>query len=993
MRTIALLACSMSAFASQSLSVTTSVHASATIPNSAPFTQCSAGSCTMEFGLSAWTIPTSGCITVYAPISGSIYGGICSDGMLYMRDTLDTFPGNFYISMPLAGRTAIRARLQRRATNANQADCPCLLGEMWNDDGTGYASGYTPITTINPITLPATEFVGDGAAIFTITFARLIVGEVPTNKYILATQPPQDFTQAGSALEYLFSGTGNDSSGNGINLSITGTPSFPSIPPAAPVCLLTQQSFPSSAAAAINVSLSYPRDGGTTLTHSVTVVGGTWTPTIINPTSANPTFIVTQSGSVNLQDSITDSTGGAGHSSSCTIHDGTTIPAAPGIPKLPDPDGRGSFEKILGDVIQWNQNKWPWFDDRNIYLGNFFGAQVLTNTNTWTVPLVGTVSLTGGSATVTGVGTAFLSTYACNGTDYFVGYYPHTPPGGVSSTHYGQIAVASCASDTQLTLGVIWPTGIGSIGTAQYGKISAAQEGYWAANSSSVQFYDGVLAYLATNVRTGFDTFLNYANMLADQWFTWPSINKGQLCDGSGTTAPQCPFPRNMSFSGVILRALLVGDTSSSSNWPGLREMANNLYTLLSAGYETYPGPAPSYTVAPFMSDIREWSYAWTWIAEMAIADPDPTQRAHFAAMLTTNSTFPKLVPVTLLTNTQQSDKSWLNWSQVEHSTWQGDLTGTVTVQQGSTAVAGSGTNFVHLVPGGGGLKFCDTGSQLYLWTTTPATATTNPPDNTNGDPAALPVASVGSDTSMTLLAPYPYGTPSQVFTLRGYQCANQLSANGAQPFMQGGIMARFFSQAYWALVGIGDLTNANKYKQFAEDIWTGYMHNVGIQFTQNTFVTANAIYYGTGFTNCGSPPNIRPCNDLVTNFVAPAVPSITTNTVQNARFLDTETMGACARSYQFSGSTTTLADCNKLYGALYGGFGGPNADQYYIGGFMGTYAYEGDDVLLSKNKDFNFVFGWGAGAGWPAASFAPPVVGASVLGSHQVTGASQVLH
>jgi hypothetical protein len=55
----------------------------------------------------------------------------------------------------------------------------------------------------------------------------------------------------------------------------------------------------------------------------------------------------------------------------------------------------------------------------------------------------GTVSITQGSPSVTGVGTTFLTTFACNGSDYFA------PRNGYSDDI---LRVASCESDTSLTL-------------------------------------------------------------------------------------------------------------------------------------------------------------------------------------------------------------------------------------------------------------------------------------------------------------------------------------------------------------------------------------------------------------------------------------------------------------------------------------------------------------------------------------------------------------
>ena len=169
--------------------------------------------------------------------------------------------------------------------------------------------------------------------------------------------------------------------------------------------------------------------------------------------------------------------------------------------------------------------------------------------------------------------------------------------GGTGRRYYD---VVSCTSQTEITLGHRY------FGTTSSGLSYALWNtaGAWINGSENINYYDNVLAFYTLYYRTGISTYRDYARTLADRWFTMPAFNQG-LAD---CNVDACLFPRIVSFTGLVLRAL----DGRPDMWPGLRAWTDSqAFQLLS-----------------WNNDIREDAYRLSVHALCGMVDPDPTHKA-----------------------------------------------------------------------------------------------------------------------------------------------------------------------------------------------------------------------------------------------------------------------------------------------------------------------------------------------------------------------------
>ena len=860
------------------------------IPNTPPYSGL--GSFHVDIRVHNWTQPTGAC--QFLGFLPSFNLTLCPGNLVRIEDFVDQMTGNFYAAVDVSNRPDFLVRLGRDVT-AKQ-----ITAEVWNVDGSGYVQSASPIGTVNPLVLP--QFAGAGGATAQIAFLRWYSGTVPFGTLLTSTSPPMPGA-GGNLADWEFDGNSTDSSGHGLTVNFPGNAaSFVPTPVYAPACVVGPfRTIRAGSEVTLDGSLSYPLDGGSTLSYSwkqlpgISPVNVMWS----NTTVQKPVITGLLAGQYQFQLRVTDGSGG---SSTCTETAGAVVSDSKGVVIT----GNQTLDNVLGPLIRWGANPWPYYDDRHKYLADFFGGLQATHTDVWDTTLTGTVTLTHGSTTITGVGTSFLSTFACNGTDVIVLYYTHTPPGGVTSQYRNPSTVLSCQSDTQLTISPFWPLAT-ETGRA-YSKMSAADLFYWIGNATNTNFYDNVLGFYALYYRSGLEIYRTYARTLADRWWTLPYINQGHVCDGTGQIP--CSAPRNRSMSGLIVRAL----DGRPDMWPGLREWMDNDISLL-----------PIYN-NQIIFDLREYSYLVNEVALCAIADPDPTHQAVCQAAVAD--------PINLVYSPQQQpDGSWLNPS-LGFSSWNAG-TGSVNVTTGSTTVIGIGTNFAL---GCAGLGF---------WS---KNGLTPPVSNKEGDSGGFTVVSVNSDTSLTISPKYNGLTQ----TGKGWECNNLLGL-GVQPFMIAGVAGRTFNNVYRALA-TSDPATAAKARKFAVDAWNWT--------TSKGYWPANeGFFYARTFAGCEPDPRAF-------SFCAGTSSSATAEgNIQSVRFISAEAMNGCAHAYEFSSNAVIKSVCDILFGALYGGQGGIGADSHYVWGFFGRWDQAGDDVTFDKAKDYGFGYGWGGGSAWPVAS------------------------
>ena len=229
--------------------------------------------------------------------------------------------------------------------------------------------------------------------------------------------------------------------------------------------------------------------------------------------------------------------------------------------------------------------------------------------------------------------------------------------------------------------------------------------GTWSGGSNNANYYDNVLAFYNSTI----DLALTITRPTRRHWPTGGgpclgSTRAADCSDGDGTT---CLFPRLQGVVGLMTRAL----DGRPDMWPGLRALIGWDY---------------GFTDIPSVGDLREDSYATSYVALAALLDPDPASEATWVSDTTE-------VIDTLWAPNALAQGNWTNPSY-GYASWNGSA-GTVTVTNGSTTVIGKGTQWAS------------------SWFSGNAVWTANN-NLTDGDAVAY-TGTVVSATQLTLDAPY----------------------------------------------------------------------------------------------------------------------------------------------------------------------------------------------------------------------------------------------
>ncbi len=233
---------------------------------------------------------------------------------------------------------------------------------------------------------------------------------------------------------------------------------------------------------------------------------------------------------------VTPLFGQAGRANAQPTTASRTRSAANQLVTLPSPE----IDFLIGPQVSSGTSTVPgaaWFDqnaiDRGLALCGQFPDEAHTPGN---ILIAGTVSVTNGSRTVTGVGTRFLS----EAKDYAV----------ISNGGSGRFVkiVSSVQSDTSLTLNAPWQGGTFN-GQTMSSPTATEVDNY----QGYLNYYDFALTQYTNYYRTGDQRFLNCARKVADSWWSQPIIDYGRnlvSVNGEGLA------PRSVSLTGLILRAL-----------------------------------------------------------------------------------------------------------------------------------------------------------------------------------------------------------------------------------------------------------------------------------------------------------------------------------------------------------------------------------------------------------------------------------------------------
>jgi hypothetical protein len=354
--------------------------------------------------------------------------------------------------------------------------------------------------------------------------------------------------------------------------------------------------------------------------------------------------------------------------------------------------GKPEVDTLLGPMIRYGANPWPWGDNRHKAEADLNGTHLADYYRDFWVGSQGpgTVAVTAGSATVRGVGSDFTTRF-CQGPgnptvpkhvagvgDAFLQvWYPND-----SAEGYGlrSTMIASCQSDTQLTLTHVWYGDVADCpdGGCRYSYDDGSYNygGIWIWSSSGYgegsNYYDAVAGFYSLYYRTGLDDYLTAARTLADRFWKY-RLDSGLKCRYGSPYPDECgssTSPRVQSTLGMVLRAL----DGRPDMWPGLENT-----------FDYYGKQIPVYIGWNSGADIRERAYITAILSYCGLFDPNASGRSRCKAQVSdfmnrywTPFRFP--------------DGSWRQLNSLANS-WTGAAT-TVSLINGSRTVVGNGTSW-----------------------------------------------------------------------------------------------------------------------------------------------------------------------------------------------------------------------------------------------------------------------------------------------------------
>lgn len=478
--------------------------------------------------------------------------------------------------------------------------------ECWNAV-TGVRFLNTGLAT--PTTAPSwngSAILGQANVRAAIAFFRVFNTSLPAN-----SPPPSSNDAAANAaiLDWRFEGNLNASAG-GVNWTRAGS-TYISTPSVLPQAQITQTSAPTwvngSGYGLGRVGQPVGLSGDTstsdtTLTYSWAIVSAPQPTRLSAYTAATTALTPPVFGQYEIRLVIRDQNN---QTSTASIKVGASVSDAAGA--LPN-DIAPDLMPFLGRLTRSGTAPWTEYDRDEFYYAIQIQPQLAAAPWPFNTPGAGTISYTNGSATITGTGTSFLSTFACNNTDHIAIWYPRQSP----RTGIGRrvINVVSCASNTQMTVGVAWVDSTGTTTGAQYSQVPGAVIGQWAGGSANWNYYDVVLAMYRAWARTGIEDIRTSARAFADQWMVWP-LDQGYACDPSRFA---CSAIRLRALAGMMARAI----DGRPEYWP-------MIYRLTDDQFSFFDGQLNN-TRTDY--DVREIGYQTWYYALHAKWDPDATRRA-----------------------------------------------------------------------------------------------------------------------------------------------------------------------------------------------------------------------------------------------------------------------------------------------------------------------------------------------------------------------------
>lgn len=512
---------------------------------------------------------------------------------------------SFFSDISLSGRTDIRVRFQRVPASST------MLLEIWNGDGTNYATAsvaYTPAAYDGRVTNRIASFTG-GSDIGTANLS--FVRWYSTTLAAAQPAPPDSVVTPADLLDLEFENNTTDTSpvasamtATGGAIAYTPTTLFP------PVAVLPSATARAGSTIALDGSGSSSLTSDAPLTYFWTCTSAVTTCSFSSRAGSTTSLNTLLAGTYTVRLRVTDA---EGQTNTTDTEMGAAAADSAGVVVMPS----SRVDLTIGPITRSGTSPWTWFDETELGV-----ATAILNTigaSPGDTPLVGTIALTNGSTTVTGTGTTFQSTFACNGTDLIMIHYPV-----VGGTGRRVQTVMSCSSQTSMVIDRGYDATAGPETGVQYGKTTNAETAKWVNQSNNWNYYDAVVAFYRAYYRTGKESYRNAARDLADKWWKWPIDGGRAWINGQGYWQQA---PRMMAMIGLMLRA----EDGQSGYWTGILASADAVFTQWVSNY--YPSSGSG-----AVADVREQGYATLFQTAIASIHSDSATRA--AALVKANAAF-----------------------------------------------------------------------------------------------------------------------------------------------------------------------------------------------------------------------------------------------------------------------------------------------------------------------------------------------------------------
>ena len=914
------------------------------VPSVAPFT--SLGDYRVEFRIHNWTLPTSPASYPSFFSWGSVYTGVRyleifmkSTGEICANDWVDTPMAQTCAN--LSGHSDVVVRVQRFGGLPSREDfLGSFLLEAQDVNGTAIAS-YC-LSPANPyacaITPNAKDWSGMAGYIgnpsqatrFSLDWLKWFGTTVPPGSPFSQESTPADLS------DWRFEGNLTNEGTGGYKATIgpfNSGPAYSATLVYGPACVAgLQQVFRAGYPAQLDGTGANSLNGDPVLRYFWQQMSGPTNVVWTGQDTAQPTVSQTVFGSYVFQLTVTDS---GSKSSTCSVKHGFVATDNDNVVIT----GKPEVDTLLGAMIRFGANPWPWGDNRHKAESDLNAAHLADYYRDFWVGSQGpgTIAVTAGSASVTGSGTDFTTRFCQGPSNPTV---PKSVPGvgnasllvwygNDSAEGYGlrSTAITSCQSDTQLTLAHVWYGDAadcsGGNCTYSYDDGSYDYGGIWiwtpVGPGEGSNYYDAVAGLYSLYYRTGLDDYLAAARTLADRFWKY-RLDSGLRCRYGSPYPDECgptTAPRVQSTLGMVLRSL----DGRPDMWSGLE----NIFNYYAKQIPTYIGWGAG--------DIRERAYMTSILSYCSLFDPNETWRT--------------------TCKTQLSDfmnRSWTplrtpegTWQQLfsQANSWTGGTT-SVSTTHGSNLVQGNGTSW--------------TASQfpthvVFLPTTNQPAKYADQTEQTYYNAAFV------DSTHLRLDRPYE-GTTGTHGWMLGYGAGAASSFVGwsTQPFVQG-ILGVAFTYAAEALAD-SDPVNAARARDY----------NVGIANwlrQYSVWPATGGMYYIAGSVDCQAP-----IPDSATAWCGGS------GRAASSRLLAPLPLRSVTLAYRDTRDPNLLAFGDQLYNAMFAKPGTCPADSMvcvpdgrYIADLNDGTGWNMSGVPWTNawQKYFGMVFGFGASQGWPA--------------------------